>query len=236
MDRGNGTPTTYMDCFQWFIAPTDLNDANPDPAKAPHVINNSWSCPSFEGCIDVTIMQQVVENVRAAGIFISVAASNRGSACSLLDTPPAIYDASFTVGSVDSGDVIASTSARGPVTIDGSNRLKPDISAPGVGVRSSWPTDAYVFSSGTSMAAPHVAGLVALLIDADPMLAGQVDALEALIRESAVPLTTTQDCGGTAGEVPNNVYGFGRIDAYAAVLSTNGRVLPASYLPAISVP
>ncbi|MCB0020420.1 MAG: S8 family serine peptidase, partial [Anaerolineales bacterium] len=68
MDQGNGTPTTYSECFQWFVAPTDLNDENPNPAMAPDVINNSWGCPPSEGCTDPTILQTVVENTRAAGI------------------------------------------------------------------------------------------------------------------------------------------------------------------------
>lgn len=71
------------------------------------------------------------------------------------------------------------------------------------------------------MAAPHVAGLAALLISTQPQLGGQADRLEKIILESAVPLTTTQDCGGTAGQVPNNVYGWGRIDALRAVSDVN---------------
>lgn len=237
MDVGNGTPTTYMDCFEWFIAPTDLNNTNPDPSKAPHVISNSWSCPESEGCLDPDILKQVVENTRAAGIVVVAAASNLGYlGCSSVSTPPSIYDATFTIGSVNSSDVIAGSSARGPVTVDGSGRLKPDVTAPGVNVRSAWTDDIYLIASGTSMASPHVAGLVALLIDADPELAGQVDALEALIRDTAVPLLTAEDCGGTAGEVPNNVYGFGRIDAFAAVQSQIGFLEPAIYLPTIQNP
>jgi len=50
MDQGNGTPATYTECFQFFIAPTDLNNQNPDPTLRPHVINNSSICPTSEGC------------------------------------------------------------------------------------------------------------------------------------------------------------------------------------------
>ena len=99
MDQGNGTPTTYSECFQWFVAPTDLNDENPNPAMAPDVINNSWSCPPSEGCTDPTILQTVVENTRAAGILVVTSAGNSGPGCSTVSNPPGIYDASFAVGS-----------------------------------------------------------------------------------------------------------------------------------------
>jgi subtilisin family serine protease len=97
-------------------------------------------------------------------------------------------------------------------------RLKPDVSAPGVGIRSSLRGGAYGNKSGTSMAGPHVAGLAALLISARPELAGDIDALEAAITSSALPLTTSQGCGGdSSNDVPNHTFGYGRVDALAAV-------------------
>jgi len=217
MDQGDGTPTTYAECYQFFIAPTDLDDLNPDPSKAPDVINNSWGCPASEGCTDPNMLLTVVQNVRAAGIVTVHSAGNDGSSCSTVTTPSAIYAESFSVGATSSSDSIASFSSRGPVTIDGSNRMKPDISAPGVSIRSSTYGGGYGSKDGTSMAGPHVAGLVALLISASPGLAGNVDTVEEIIELSAVPLTTTQGCGGdTSTDVPNNVYGWGRIDALAA--------------------
>jgi subtilisin family serine protease len=213
MDEGDGTPATYSECFQWFIAPTDLNDENPDPSKAPHVINNSWGCPISEGCTDPNILKSVVENTRAAGIVVVVSAGNSGSSCGSVSTPAAIYEASLSVGAVDSSDNIASFSSRGPVTVDGSNRLKPNVSAPGVNVRSSLPGGGYGNLSGTSMAGPHVAGEVALLISAEPALAGDVLLLELCTERTAVPRTSAQTCGGVPGsEVPNNTYGWGRAE------------------------
>jgi len=219
MDQGNGTPTTYSECYQFFLAPTDLNDENPDPSRAPDVINNSWGCPASEGCTDPNILLTVVQNIRAAGIVTVHSAGNSGSSCSSVREPSAIYGESFSVGATDSGDGIASFSSRGPVTIDGSNRLKPDISAPGVNIRSSTRDGGYQGGwDGTSMAGPHVAGLVALLISASPGLAGNVDVIEEVIEQTAVPLTSSQGCGGVGPtEVPNNVFGWGRIDALAAV-------------------
>lgn len=227
MDVGNGTPATYTECYEWFIAPTDSNNSNPDPSKAPHVINNSWGCPASEGCTDPNALLTVVQNVRAAGILTAHAAGNAGPNCSTVNTPSAIYDESFSVGSTTSTDTISSFSSRGPVTVDGSGRLKPDISAPGSSIRSSTLGGGYGVSSGTSMAAPHVAGMVALLISANPELAGEVDELEALITSTAKPLTSTQECGGIPGdEVPNNTFGWGRIDVLAA-----GGALPHALTP-----
>ena len=218
MDQGNGTPATYSECFQWFVAPTNLAGLNPDPAKAPHVINNSWGCPVSEGCTDVLVLKTVVENARAAGIVVVVSAGNAGSSCSSVNDPPGIYDASFSVGATDSSDGIASFSSRGPVTVDGSNRAKPDVSAPGVGIRSSLPGGGYGSMSGTSMAGPHVAGHVALLLSAMPSWKGQVGLVEDRIAHSAVPRTTGESCGGVPGsQVPNNTFGWGRIDALASV-------------------
>ncbi len=219
MNAGAGTPTTYIECFQWFIAPTDLANQNPDPAMAPDVINNSWGCPASEGCNpgNFAVMQAVVENVRAAGIFVAVSAGNDGSGCSTVNTPAAIYDAVFSVGSTESSDAISSFSSRGPVTVDGSNRMKPDISAPGGSVRSALPGGGYGTKSGTSMAGPHVAGLVGLLVSAAPGAAGNIDLLEDVIRQSAVHPTFGGACGVSAGVYPNNTFGAGRIDALAAV-------------------
>jgi serine protease AprX len=218
MEQGWGTPATYAECFEFFLAPYPIG-GNPlidgDPSQAPHVINNSWSCPPAEGC-DAASLQAVVENVRAAGIVVVVSAGNSGSVCGTVNEPPAVHDASFAVGATDSGDQIAGFSSRGPVTVDGSNRPKPDVSAPGVKVRSSVPGGGYGEKSGTSMAAPHVAGLVALLWSAAPHLIGKVDATEGLIEQRARAMANTS-CGGDGDGQPNNVYGWGIVDAMAAI-------------------
>jgi len=218
MDQGTGTPATYAECFEWFVAPTDGNGQNPDPQKAPHVINNSWTCPPDEGCSQDTL-KTVVENTRAAGIVVVVSAGNSGGSCGSVETPAAIYDASFSVGATDPSDGIAGFSSRGPVTVDGSGRLKPNVSAPGVGVRSCVPDGNYASFNGTSMAGPHVAGLVALLFDARPDLIGRIDDVEGVIEAAAFRVNSAQECGGIPGtEFPNNTYGHGRIDALETIL------------------
>lgn len=238
MESGVGTPATYAECYEWFIAPYPYGSdpfSGGDPAKAPHVINNSWSCPPSEGCTSSDVLLQAIETVRAAGIMTVHSAGNSGPNCSTITTPAAIYNASFTVGATGENNIIAGFSSRGPVTVDGSGRLKPDIVAPGVNIHSSIPDEKYAYLNGTSMAAPHVAGLAALLISIEPQLAGQVNAIEEVISQSALKLTTTENCGSdTSTSVPNNVYGWGRIDALAAYSYLGGYVIKYEmFMPAV---
>lgn len=219
MENGVGSPATYSECFQWFLAPTDLEGNNPRPDLAPDIVNNSWSCPPSEGCTNPDVLLAVVSNLRTAGILSVQAAGNSGPTCGTIDTPAAIYEASFTVGSTNANDEVVSSSSRGPVTVDGSWRTKPDIAAPGAGIISTVPGGGYMYLSGTSMASPHAAGLAALLISANPDLHGQVDQLETIIKRSAAALPGETDPCTIPGEggIPNNSYGWGRIDAAAAL-------------------
>jgi serine protease AprX len=220
MERGYGRLHTYLECFQWFIAPTDLNNENPDPSKSPSVINNSWGCPPIEGCnaSNWHILDEAVEASRLAGIVVVASAGNSGSSCGSVSSPPAIFEGTFSVGATAINDTIVGFSSRGPVTVDSSFRIKPNVSAPGLNVVSARPGGQYGSSLGTSMASPHVAGTVALMISANPILDGEVELIEDIIEQTAVPKTTDQQCGEVPGsEVPNNTYGYGRIDALAAV-------------------
>ena len=221
MERGWGQLTTYVECFEWFLAPTDVAGENPDPSKAPHVIANSWGCPEVEGCnVDnFAVMETALNNLRAAGTVVVVSAGNSGSqGCGSVSNPAAIFENAFSIGATASNDTIANFSSRGPVTVDVSNRRKPDVSAPGVAVLSSVRDGGYQSFSGTSMAGPHVAGAVALIISANPELAGDVDAIENILEQTAVGKMTDEDCGDIDGDdTPNNTYGYGRIDVLAAV-------------------
>lgn len=195
-------------CAQYIADP----DGQPATADFPDVVNNSW------GGGHNNWFRTYVEAWRTLGIFPAFSAGNSGPSCGTASSPGE-YAVSFAAGATDAADVIASFSSRGPSTLDGV--IKPDVVAPGVSVRSSYNSSdtSYATASGTSMASPHVAGTVALIWAAQPSLRGKVAATEQLLREKSTKLPTTQNCGGTAGQIPNNTYGAGRIDAFAAALS-----------------
>ncbi len=218
MERGVGTPSTYIECMQFFAAPTDSQGNNPRSDLAPHVINNSWGCPASEGCSVQTdvLMATAIETLHQLGIVFVASAGNSGSGCSTVLDPPATLGLSFAVGSTTSAvpDAISSFSSRGPV----GTRLAPAISAPGSSIRSSFRNNAYGTISGTSMAGPHVAGAVALLVSRHPWLANHPSRMQSVLEATATPRTSTQNCGNYPGaNVPNAVFGHGRLDVKAAL-------------------
>src|SRR5947207_10978238 len=215
MDQGNGTPARYIECMEWFLAPYPIGGGQGDPLRAPEITSNSWTCPPSEGC-SVATLQAAVEAQAAAGIMMVVNAGSQGPACSTVQDPPAIYAAAYSIGALNTGtDNVASFSSRGPVIIDGSNRIKPDITAPGTTIRSSYNTsdNAYSILSGTSMATPHIAGAIALLWCARPELRHNISGSRTVLDEAAHFIAYKQ-CG-TPGP-PNNVAGWGRVDILAA--------------------
>jgi subtilisin family serine protease len=180
--------------MQWIV--------DPGPGcTPPDVLNSSWS-NTWGG---TSVFRNDIQALRAADIFAPFAAGNDGPNASSIDAP-ASYPEAFAVGAVSNQDVVGNFSSRGPSTWYGVNLIKPEVSAPGINVLSSLPGGAYGEDSGTSMATPHVAGLAALMLEADPSLT--VEQIETIIRTTARPLGDV---------VPNNDYGWGRIDAYAAV-------------------
>lgn len=180
--------------FQWLLAP------NGQPELAPEVVNGSWggSGESLEFWADVALL-------RSAGILPVFAAGNYGSYAESL-TSPAAYDNSLAVGASDMDDQLAWFSSRGPSFL--TEQLKPELVAPGANIWSALPNSEYGLYSGTSMAAPHVAGTVALLLSANPNLSPSQ--LTQILTSTAQPMTETH---------PNYDSGWGRLDSYAAVAS-----------------
>lgn len=225
MDQGNGTPARYIECMEFFLAPYPVNGtpADGDPAYAPDIVNNSWGCPPSEGC-SVATLDAALAAQTAAGILNVAAAGNSGPSCSTISDPPAPSPDVLTVGAlITTTTSIAGFSSLGPVTIDGSGRLKPDLVAPGTNIRSATSTSdtAYASGSGTSYASPLTAGAAALLLAAHPALKHQPRQAAAILTASAAAISASS-CG--TGPHPNATYGWGLVDAGAAV--TLGGVRP----------
>jgi subtilisin family serine protease len=216
MRRGLGNPGSYVECMEFFFAPYPVGGdpfQDGDPLLAPHVVNNSWGCPPEEGCIGPEPIHTAVEALRAAGIMMVVSAGNDGPACNTVWLP-ASEDAVFSIGASDKRDAVVYYSSRGPAP---GGVIKPEVLAPGVDIRSSIPGELYAGSEGTSMAGPHVAGLVALLWSANPALVGDIEATEEIIVSTANPLDRADAPSEVCGRDPRNTFGAGIVDALSAV-------------------
>ncbi|HEY8471631.1 MAG TPA: S8 family serine peptidase [Natronosporangium sp.] len=196
---------------EWMLAPTDLAGENPRTDLRPHIINNSWG--AHNGSFVDTYYDHIISAWNAAGIFTVFSAGNDGARGCNTIASPADSPHAYAVGAHDIDNTIAEFSSRGPSAgVD----VRPNIAAPGVAIRSSIP-GGYGLGNGTSMAAPHVAGTVALMWSAAPSLVGDVAGTRELLDQTAVD-TEDLSCGGTAAR--NNVFGEGRLDAHAAVLAS----------------
>lgn len=218
--RNLGNPGYYLDCMQFMLAPFPL-DGNPfkdgKPELGAMVLNNSWGCPGLEGC-DPNVFLPAVKALKDAGIFVEASAGNSGyTGCGSIRDPIAIYSEVFTTGAVDSNGDLTIFSSLGPVTVDGSSRLKPDLVAPGENVLSAYPGGTYSIVSGTSMAGPHTVGVVALMWSANPSLTGDIDQTEKILRETASPYHGTYSQCVSSAQTPNDGVGYGVLDAYGAV-------------------
>lgn len=219
-DTNTTTSDKLIACADWILAP----DGN--PANRPHIVNNSWGDDEHS-----TFYQPSVQAWRAAGIFPVFSAGNDGTptTCSEIGSP-ADYPESFTVASHDSTGTIASNSSKGPVSFGGDLNYKPNITAPGVAIWSSIPTDSWFTLSGTSMAAPHVSGAVALLWSCNDYLKGNVSLTAALLQGGAASSPEgTCDSILTGG---NYTYGYGILDVLKAGQMGCG-LAPIVYLPVI---
>jgi subtilisin family serine protease len=209
---GSGYEAELMECAEFILAPWDLTGSNPQPDMRPDVVNNSWGGGQAQWWYN-----QAIYAWRAAGIFPTFSIGNSGPNCGTAGDPGDSANV-ISAGATDSNDNIASFSSRGPAKI--TNIIKPDVSAPGVGVISAFNNGGIGSMSGTSMASPHVGGEAALLWSAVPELRGDVQLTYWIIEQST--LAKPSSLCGDAGP-PNNVYGWGRIDAYNAVSMARGQ-------------
>jgi subtilisin family serine protease len=198
---------------QWIACPTRVDGTNPDCSKAPDIVNNSWGGGGGDPWYNSYVRSWLM-----AGILPVFSIGNSGPACSTAGSP-GDYSLAIGVGATDINDVLADFSSKGPGDF---RKLKPDFSAPGVAVRSSvrGSDSAYAVFSGTSMAAPHVSGTAALILSADPGvgLLGIYNALRNTTVTSLGSPPGPTSCAGRSYDVfPNAIYGWGRIDAAAAV-------------------
>lgn len=194
-DRGTATSTAIHRGFQWLLDP----DGNPDTYDAPDVVNDSWTL-SASGCsLD---FEPDLARLRAAGILPVFAAGNYGPTPGTV-LSPANNPEAFAVGATDNADVVDPSSSRGPSACG--QPVVPRAVAPGVDVRTTDLYGLYTTVSGTSLAAPHVAGALALLRSAFPDLSA--DRQAAAIEGGAV------DLGPTGQDFD---YGAGRLDVLAA--------------------
>jgi subtilisin family serine protease len=201
-------------CMQFMTCPTDPSGKNRDCSKAPNIVNNSWGAPGSD-----TRYEAGLKTWMAAGIIPVFSAGNNGPSCSTHYYPADSTNA-ISVGATDINDGIGRLSSKGP-TKDG--RVKPDISAPGIDIRSAdFPSDtAYRTVSGTSHSAPYVTGVVALMLSVNKNLSfTQVrDILTSTTDRAPIIKPSGMTCGGTTDSTyPNNQCGYGRVNALKAVL------------------
>ncbi len=231
-DGSDCTEEDLVSSGEWLLAPCPLAVApgspSCDPAMRPNIVNNSWG-----DCATTTtdFFEDVIDAWKAAGIFTVFSVGNTsncrynsGPFCGSVGNPARHYQVT-SVGATDNSGTLAYFSLWGP-TDDPDPRLaefgtiKPELTAPGVSITSAIndSDSAYGSMSGTSMAAPHVAGAAALLLSAKPALVGQTDMIEDILKESAIARPYSTACSGEGeSSVPNHAYGWGQLDALQAV-------------------
>jgi hypothetical protein len=201
--------------FQWALDP----DGNSTTDDAPDIVNNSWSLNGGTDCFDE--FQPDIQALKAAGIAVVFAAGNDPAVIS----SPGNYPESLAVGAVDQNGLIAPFSSRGTSPCDPLEPF-PELVAPGVQIRTADLTlsgtisDPYQTISGTSFSAPHVSGVLALLLDAFPGLSP--DVLETTLYASAVDLGEAR---------ADNVYGFGLVSAFNAFEALSGNPVVSLHDP-----
>jgi len=235
----DGDPNfSLLACGEFMLAPTKVDGSDANPDLRPQIVNNSWSENNCNGTA-TSFYADMIDAWVAAGLFPVFAAGNAPN-CGLPQPPglatvssPAALGTAFAVGSTGNHDgAYAEHSLWGP-TDDASPglpiypdprgfpNLKPQVVAPGVDIRSAvdFGDSEYATMTGTSMSSPHIAGLVALMLEAGECLAGNYAAIGTMIMQTARPID--YDSGGDPppgpGNIPNYATGWGEIDAVRAV-------------------
>jgi bacillopeptidase F len=202
-----GTDVALLAAGEWILAPKDAN-GNPNPAMAPDVVNNSWGGgPGLDEWYRPMVQAWVAADIFPAFAAGNTRIGNPGGPGSV--STPGNYPESFATGATDVNMNLASFSLQGPSPYE---EIKPEVSAPGVGIRSSFPGSEYGAASGTSMASPHVAGVVALLKQVNSNLT--VADIEEILMTTATARTDSN-----FPDSPNNGYGHGIVNAFDAVSS-----------------
>jgi hypothetical protein len=199
-DAGQSSASILHAGFQWMLAPGG------DSSAAPDVVNNSWGTSARNS----TEFWRDVDAWIAAGIVPVFAMGNRGPRAESLSSPASLPHA-LAVGASDTNDAVTGFSSRGPVTWDGRQHVKPDLAAPGQQIQSAWPSrlgGGYRTATGTSMASPHVAGVAALIRSMQP---------GASVAEIRRAMEGSARSGASRGQLPDNAYGHGIVDARAAL-------------------
>jgi len=203
-----------LDSFQWLADP----DGDPNTMDdVPDVVQNSWGVGPDDGPFTVCgpTWWAAIDNCEAAGVVVTFSAGNSGPTAQSLVSPASRASTplkNFAVGAIDThGEQwpypIAGFSSRGPTICGPEPAIKPEIVAPGFAVYSSWgQANEYRRANGTSMAGPHVAGVVALMREVNPDLSA--DEVKQILIDTARPYG-----------VEDNTFGHGLVDAYDAVLA-----------------
>jgi bacillopeptidase F len=199
--RGYNTTAATLKALQFMLAPTKTDGSAPDPTKGADVVNNSWGNADQA---DETFVD-TFKSLNAAGIEVVSAAGNSGPREGTV-SPPGSYPGYLSVAATTNKDTVAGFSSRGPSRFATPEDMTPNVAAPGAAVTSAVPGGRYQSMSGTSMASPHVAGAVALLLQAAP---------QATHEQIVHALTKTAVDIDKPG--PDNAAGFGRIDVVKAL-------------------
>ncbi len=216
INQGVGTEfdNDVIESLEFFADP----DGDPFTTEdVPCVVQNSWGTYEPLGYPDCfSYWWTAMDNCEAAGVVLTWSAGNEGPDAASLRSPADRADSPYNAFSVGSTLYsppynISDFSSRGPSNCGGPYAMKPEICAPGSNIYSSWPGGGYTNLSGTSMAGPHIAGVVALMCAANPDL--DVETIKQVLMDTAIDK-------GVAGE--DNTYGHGFVDAYEAVLGVMG--------------